>query len=111
MSSFLSVLEAKTLAVHEALSWVRNMKLTHIVVEVDNRILFYALCNTDSSGLSYFASYIRDCKFLASQSCLFSLSGREDNIIAHTLARFVFMDEVTGVWFDDPPNCVTHLLN
>lgn len=48
----ISILKGEALSVHEALSWLKSIVFTHVVVEVDNKILFESLASQEN-GFSY----------------------------------------------------------
>lgn len=88
LSSHSSILEAETLSVREALSWLKDCGYTHIVVGIDNKLLFNSVTSSDI-GFSYFASLITDCKILfrLHVCCTFSWARCNANAVAHNLPR------------------------
>lgn len=55
----ISIAEAEALLVRKALSWLKSLHYTHIVVEFDSIVLYEALTNHESD-LSYYFSIIED---------------------------------------------------
>ncbi|KAM7508483.1 hypothetical protein LguiA_018936 [Lonicera macranthoides] len=55
----------EALSFREALSWIKQLGLTNVCVEMDSRLLIDAL-KGKTSNLSYFGSIVKDCLVLAS---------------------------------------------
>lgn len=93
LSSTISIAEAEALSAREALSWLKFLHYTHIVLKFDSVVFFNALTSCDFV-LSYFSSIIEDCKTISRSfvSCLFSRVARSTNILAHSLARVVHLN-------------------
>ncbi|XP_073138351.1 uncharacterized protein [Henckelia pumila] len=79
---------AQALAIHEALSWIKNLHLSTIIMESDALLIIEALNRTDQDS-SNLGLIIEDCKLLARDvsSCSFSFARRSANQAAHALAR------------------------
>ncbi|XVE73389.1 hypothetical protein DITRI_Ditri11bG0114200 [Diplodiscus trichospermus] len=88
LPGFPSVKEAKTLALHEAITWVHEFGFPRVVFEVDSKTVVdsYIFSLND---LTEFRSIIRDCRSLIENTKNFSLVHvqRPANEIGHILAR------------------------
>ena len=74
----------------EALSWLKTLGFSIVVLEMDALNVFNALVKS-SRDFSYADSIINDCKIFAHDlvECPFSFVKRSTNRVAHTLVRTV----------------------
>ncbi|XP_073126761.1 uncharacterized protein [Henckelia pumila] len=79
---------AEALSIREALSWLKDLSYSDIMVESDALTLIEAL-KKRSPDDSYVGLIIEDCRFLALElnSCSFVFVRRSANQAAHTLAK------------------------
>ena len=56
--------EAKVIKVREALSWLKHIQMTKVLVEMDSQVVFNAL-NRPSLTSSPFTMLVKDCQGLA----------------------------------------------
>ncbi|XP_073137691.1 uncharacterized protein [Henckelia pumila] len=79
---------AEALSIREALSWLKDLSYSNIMVESDALTLIEAL-KKRSPDDSYVGLIIEDCRFLALElnSCSFIFVRRSANQTAHTLAK------------------------
>ena len=80
--------EAEALAVREALSWIKNLQLSKIIVEIDCLNVYSALVSHDTSP-NGFGLIIVDCQALALLvgEVRFSFVRRSANVVAHNMAK------------------------
>ncbi|VFQ67019.1 unnamed protein product [Cuscuta campestris] len=100
----------ETLAIKEALSWLKEKNVHDVAVFSDCVQAVHALKNDVIEARSYLNAVEDDCKKLAYffDYVNFFHIPRQSNLIAHTLARLA----VNGCyeWHSIPPNDVLHLL-
>ncbi|VFQ73207.1 unnamed protein product [Cuscuta campestris] len=101
---------AEAMACREALTWARANEIQDMELLTDCRWVAEALCERNIQVFSYLGTIIKDCKALLAQfnSALVAHIPREDNGIAHTLARSAITQSST--WNTSPPDCISHLL-
>ena len=80
--------EAEAVGVREALSWIKHDNRLNIIVEMDAKIVYDALCTSPISN-SPFGMIIEDCKEMAASvgNVTFSLVRRSANSSALVVAR------------------------
>ena len=78
----------KALSCREALSWLKDMKLSNVTVESDSLMLINTI-RENFSASSYFGMIVQDCKVLAKDlgNCSFSFIRRSANQVVHAFAR------------------------
>ena len=76
------------MGVREALSWIKHDNRLNIIVEMDAKLVYDALCTSPTSN-SPFGMTIEDCKEMAASlgNVTFSLVRRSANSAAHVVAR------------------------
>ncbi|XP_073138172.1 uncharacterized protein [Henckelia pumila] len=81
---------AKALSIREALSWLKELNLSNLIVESDALLVIQALKNK-ASDISSLDLIVEDCKSLVSDlhSCSFVFVRRSANQAVHLLARAV----------------------
>ena len=80
--------EAKALAVREALSWIKHLQLSKIIIEIDCLNVYSALISQSASP-NGFGLIIADCRVIAQLigKVRFSFVRRSVNAAAHSVAR------------------------
>ncbi|KAH9754875.1 reverse transcriptase domain-containing protein [Citrus sinensis] len=80
--------EAEALAVREALSWIKHMQLSKIIIETDCLNVYSALLSPSASS-NGFGLLIADCRAIAQVigEVRFSFVRRSANAAAHSVAR------------------------
>ena len=80
--------EAGIMGVREALSWLKQMQMTKVLVKMDSQVVFNAI-NKTSPASSPFAMLVKDCKDLANSmpNIIFTFAKRSTNNVAHIVAR------------------------
>ncbi|XP_073138127.1 uncharacterized protein [Henckelia pumila] len=99
LQEHLNATVAKALSIREALSWLKSLDSSHIIVESDALLVIEALNNSSESDSSRLGLIVHDCKILAGDfsSCQFVFVYRSMNQAAHALAReAVFMSGLVG---------------
>lgn len=96
--------EAEALAIREALSWIKNLQLSKVIVETDCLNVYSALVSQDYSP-NGFGLIIADCQALAKLvgEVRFSFVRRSANVTAHNMARVESSMSSLGEWRDVPP--------
>ncbi|KAH9686509.1 putative reverse transcriptase/RNA-dependent DNA polymerase [Citrus sinensis] len=96
--------EAEALAVREALSWIKNLQLPKVIIEIDCLSVYSALVSHDYSP-NGFGLIIADCQALAQLvgEVRFSFVRRSANVTAHNVARVGGSISGLGDWRDVPP--------
>ena len=98
--------EAEALAVREALSWIKNLHLSTVIVETDCLNVYSALVSQDYSPNGFgLGLIIADCQALAKLvgEVRFSFVRRFANVTAHNMARVGGSMSGPGEWRDVPP--------
>ena len=74
------------LSVYEALSWIKQLHLFKVIVELDSQMVFTALRSTVAAS-SPFAMLITACQILASSlvNVIFAFVKRSANLVAHSV--------------------------
>ena len=98
-------MELKTLAALKALEFATDLGLISVVLEGDSEILMNALMD-NLLLLASFGLLIQDIKVYAEffRCISFSHVRREDNIVAHNLARHAYHVIGFSVWMEDVPS-------
>ncbi|XP_031101762.1 uncharacterized protein LOC116005658 [Ipomoea triloba] len=99
---------AETMAVKEALTWIKNRGYNNIIVESDCQsfcLNFNSACN----DFYYVGLLIKQCRYIASGIGNISVRhvNRSANHVAHVLARATGSSSVLGVWDFAPPDCIS----
>lgn len=104
--------EAEALAVCEALSWIKNLQLSKIIVEIDCLNVYSALTNPTTSP-NGFGLIITDCQTVAQLigEVRFSFVRRSTNVTAHNVARVEGSMSDLGEWRSVPPPWLCPMLN
>ncbi|KAJ9174183.1 hypothetical protein P3X46_017238 [Hevea brasiliensis] len=105
-------LNAETMRVREALSWVKGRLFnTPLVMEMDCLMVKQALDRILHDN-SYFATLIHDCKFLVRDvaSLSFSFVKKSANQVAHMLARATGFTSGLAEWSVNPPTFIHDVL-
>ncbi|KAH9683148.1 reverse transcriptase domain-containing protein [Citrus sinensis] len=103
--------EAEALGIREALSWIKRLQLTSVIIEMDNLQVFQALTEKFSSP-NGFGLIIEECRSLAMSigEVQFSFVRRSANSAAHCVARVGGSMSGPGEWRHVPPPCLLHNL-
>ena len=96
--------EAEIMGVREALSWLQQMQMTKVLVEMDSQVVFNAL-NRTSTASSPFAMLVKDCQNLANSmpNIIFTFAKRFANSVAHIVARATRSMSDQTVWHFQAP--------
>ena len=96
--------EAELMGVREALSWLKHMQMTKVLVEMDSHVVFNAL-NRISPASSPFAMLVKDCQNLANNmpNIIFTFAKRSANNVAHIVARATRSMSDQTVWHFQAP--------
>ena len=80
--------EAEIMGVREALSWLKQMQMTKVLVEMDSHVVFNALNRTSPASFP-FAMLVKDCQNLVNSmsNIIFTFAKRSANNVAHIVAR------------------------
>ncbi|XP_019176866.1 PREDICTED: uncharacterized protein LOC109172171 [Ipomoea nil] len=102
---------AETMAVKEALSWLKSRSIREVIIETDCQ----AFCISYNSGLldlSYVGLVVKQCQSIARDVGNVQVRHvrKSGNHVAHALARATVSLSVLGVWDDHPPSCIAHLI-
>ena len=102
---------AEGMCCKEALSWVKNLGFSKVIMESDAQQLIQALHKTDRD-YSYFGALVDDCKILSKDlsECSFEFAKRSANCVAHVLARAAGSRTDRGEWLYNPPSFIFHVL-
>ncbi|VFQ89687.1 unnamed protein product [Cuscuta campestris] len=94
---------AETMAIKEALSWIKGHGFSEVSILSDCALLIKALNNPSSRNTSYLGAIEGDCRGLASSfiSLKFFYIPRTLNCIAHAFAREA--GARTNEWWNSPP--------
>ena len=103
---------AEAMSCREALSWLKSLNISKVIVESDALQVINCL-NGDHSDKSYFGNIIDDCKILSKDLgvCLFKFVRRSANQVAHTLAKATGSMSDRGVWFYNHPQFLSHVID
>ncbi|XP_019155028.1 PREDICTED: uncharacterized protein LOC109151883 [Ipomoea nil] len=101
---------AEALAVKEALSWVKELGLTKVIIYSDCKNVC-RLLNGTSQDLSYAGCVIRECRSFQRHFDLVSFHyvSRSVNRFAHALARATRSQTGSSCWLISFPSCIEHL--
>ena len=80
--------EAEIMRVRKALSWLKQMQMTKVLVKMDSQVVFSVL-NRTSPASSPFAMLVKDCQDLTNSmsNIIFIFAKRSANNVAHIVAR------------------------
>lgn len=103
MKGFLSFEESEDVGVKEALSWLKEIFMDSIIVEMDSLHVFNEIYSVSSP--SSFGLIVSDIKEIAMHfiHLNFLFVKRSANQVAHTLARHVVSLSGCMEWFSIPP--------
>ncbi|KAJ9135291.1 hypothetical protein P3X46_032494 [Hevea brasiliensis] len=91
--AFVRGVSLRQMGLREALPWLLDLQLSHVEVEVDSQLIFYA-CQSEVEDRSVYGSIIQDCNSLVCQGMFsFSWVYRDANRVAHFLARDAIIQE------------------
>ena len=109
-NGLLNAKEAEAIGMREAILWVMQQGVDHVIFETDAKSTVDAL-NNHETDISEFGSIISECRDLLNQvlSFKYSFVRREANVIAHSLARESRYYGGFQQW-QDPPNFIEGLL-
>ena len=97
------VRELETMGLREALSWIKQLGFKRVIFETDSLQVVQTLQNRHAD-FSEFGALIKDCLFLLQGEHYFSVvfTKRQNNVVAHILARNAIRHPDFMVW-NDPP--------
>ncbi|KAH9734279.1 putative reverse transcriptase/RNA-dependent DNA polymerase [Citrus sinensis] len=103
--------DAEVLSIREALSWLKSMKLSKVIVETDCLQAFNALVDR-KCPLNSFGSLVLDCKCIADSigDIAFSFVRRSANSASHFVARAGNSLPGREVWRSVPPSWLISVL-
>lgn len=110
VSGLYKVPEGEAMGLLEALSWIKQMGLSKVIIEVDSKSVADAI-SSNSFDDSTFGDYIRSCKTILKNSPLFSVNliRTQVNEVAHCLAKASNSFPSLNIWVE-PPSFVDGLL-
>nr|GMD17523.1 uncharacterized protein LOC109173080 [Ipomoea batatas] len=105
-------LVAETLAAKEALSWLKDLGHSNVILQSDC-LNFCLAFNSRFNDLSYICSIVKQCRIIARDIENVSVRHikRSANYVAHALARATCSSSVQGSWSLLPPDCIARLLS
>ena len=103
MDDIFQVRELEALGLREALSWIKNLGFNQVIFELDSLQIVHAL-QKRVADVSEFGVLIKDCLSLLQGATYFSVAftKRQNNVVAHILARNVIIHAGFKVWNDLP---------
>ncbi|XP_031127687.1 uncharacterized protein LOC116029785 [Ipomoea triloba] len=103
---------AESLAIKEALTWIKDIGHHNIILESDC-LNFCLSFNSRSIDFSYIGSIVKQCHSIARNIGNVSVRHvqRSANHVAHVLARATGSLCVWGSWDSFPPDCIASLLS
>ena len=105
------VAEVEAMAAIRALQFGMEVGLTSVIVEGDCEMVVQALTEVDI-GLSVYEQLAKDANLFSSffSKLLYSHTKRDDNKVAHNLARLSINFPGCIVWVEDVPPPILHTL-
>ncbi|XP_031094369.1 uncharacterized protein LOC115998848 [Ipomoea triloba] len=102
---------AETMAVKEALTWLKSRNISHVVVESDC-LNFCSTFNSLSPDLSYAGLIVKQCRSIARDigDIVVCHVKRSANHVAHVLAQVASSFPVLTMWDSIPPSCISDLV-
>ncbi|XP_019163472.1 PREDICTED: uncharacterized protein LOC109159815 [Ipomoea nil] len=103
---------AEVAAAKEALSWLKDLNPTHVILESDC-LNFCIAFNSSVIDFSYVGSVVTQCRSIArdiGNVCVCHVR-RSANLVAHKLARATDSMADSRSWVGIPPTCIAVLLN
>ncbi|XP_031094434.1 uncharacterized protein LOC115998904 [Ipomoea triloba] len=99
---------AESMAVKEALTWIKSRYLNNVIVESDC-LNFCSSFNSVSQDFSYVGLIVKQCRLIANDigNIVVRHVKRSANHIAHVLARATGSSSVLGFWDVIPPDCIS----
>ncbi|KAL8488906.1 hypothetical protein ACS0TY_024994 [Phlomoides rotata] len=111
LSGIYAVELGEAFRVYEVLSWIKNIGLMNIVVEMDAKMVFGELA-CPSKSRSVLGNVIDSCNLMLGNFSYgdFSLVNRKTNFIAHRIATIAMSFPIPYSWVE-PPSFVESLPN
>lgn len=102
--------EAEAISLKEALTWVKELQLSHCIFQSDSKLLVNA-CK-GMTGEAYFDTIVRDCVFLLKHINQVQLEFvyRSANSVAHCLAKATHSVSGLMEWHVTPPDFLSDVL-
>lgn len=103
--------EADAISLKEAMSWVKEMQITHCVSVTDSKN-FAAACN-GKPGEAFFGTIVSDCIQLLKHidHVLVEFAYRSANSVAPVLTKAAYSISDIGEWFVTPPYFIHHVFH
>ena len=102
-----NVVEVEALAAATTLALAEDLGMTRVILEGDSLVVIKAL-REEEQFLSPIGLLLEDVRMLSLsfQKLLYSHTKREDNSVAHSLARYTDSIPDFLVWMEDVPPCI-----
>ncbi|KAL8488022.1 hypothetical protein ACS0TY_024339 [Phlomoides rotata] len=96
--------EGEAIGLFEALSWIKELDIRNVEIEMDAQVVVSAFNSRDSSSISVFGDIIQACKnvFISYPHCKVGWVNRQANELAHNLARVARDFTSPFVWAELP---------
>ncbi|KAL8533694.1 hypothetical protein ACS0TY_009914 [Phlomoides rotata] len=96
--------EDETIDLFEALTWVTELDLRNVLIEMDAKLVVDAFNTPCLDSISVFGDIIEACKikFRSHPYCSAGWVGREANFVAHRLARIARDSPSPFTWVELP---------
>lgn len=103
--------EAEAIGLKEAMLWVKELGITHCLVETDLKVLVDA-CN-GKPGEAYFGNIVLNCLELIKRidHVLVKFIYSSANNVAHVLAKAMYSMSGLGEWFATLTDFIYHVLH
>ncbi|KAL8459186.1 hypothetical protein ACS0TY_036598 [Phlomoides rotata] len=106
LSGLYALDEGEDIALFEALTWVTELDLRSVKIEMDAKLVVDAFNSSRLDSISVFGDIIEACKqkFCAHPYCSVGWVDRQANFVAHRLARIVRNSPSPFTWVELPFN-------
>ncbi|KAL8524201.1 hypothetical protein ACS0TY_013970 [Phlomoides rotata] len=104
MSGVYAPEEGEAIGLFEALSWIKELDIRNVEIEMDAKVVVNAFYSQDSSYISVFGDIIQACKkvFISYPYCKVGWVNRQANELAYNLARIAKDFPSPFVWAELP---------
>ncbi|KAL8509029.1 hypothetical protein ACS0TY_016281 [Phlomoides rotata] len=102
--------EGEAFGLFEALSWIKELDIRNVEIEMDARVVVCAFNSRESSSISVFGDIIQACKnvFTSYPHCKVGWVKRQANELAHNLTRVARDFSSPFVWAELPASVECH---
>ncbi|KAL8460076.1 hypothetical protein ACS0TY_031839 [Phlomoides rotata] len=96
--------ESEAIGLFEALTWVAELNLRNVLIEIDAKLVVDAFNTPRLDSISVFGDIIEACKhkFRTHPHCSVGWDVREENFVAHRLARIARDSPSPFTWVELP---------